>query len=73
VSRTILTVGSLLLLLAATGCRWSLFPPEEGRADCPDPAPLLGEKSTVPGYIVVFRDGTACGGSRAANPLIACW
>jgi predicted transcriptional regulator len=58
VSRTILAVGSLLLLLAATGCGWSLFSPEEGRADCPEPAPLLGQKSAVPGYIVVFRDGT---------------
>jgi hypothetical protein len=46
--------ASALLLVSMTGCPTEPAPLSE----CPDPAPLLGEPTGAPGYIVVYREGT---------------
>jgi hypothetical protein len=47
--------ASALLLLSVSACATGLSPISP---PCPDPAPLLGEPTEAPGYIVVYRDGT---------------
>lgn len=47
-----------LLAAGAAGCADNLLPPGDVPPACASPAPLLGEKSTAPGYVVVFREGT---------------
>jgi hypothetical protein len=49
-----LVAGALLTLAVAT-CPTG---PSQLMPTCPDPAPLLGERTDATGYIVVFHEGT---------------
>jgi len=57
-SRAIRIAAGALLALAAPACAWELTSPESDRAACANPAPLHGQKSSAPGFIVVYREGT---------------